>query len=56
MAEEGSLVESLPDRPLRKKEREALETHEQFQLIMSQNPTFDSEHGEVIETQSITSG
>ena len=50
MVEEGSLVKSLPNRRLRKKEREALETHEQFQLIMSQNPTFDSEHGEVIET------
>ena len=50
MVEEGSLVKSLPDRRLRKKEREALETHERFQLVMSQNPTFDSEHGEVIET------
>lgn len=50
MAENGSLVTSLPERPLRKKEREALETHERIQSIMPQNPTFDSEHGELIET------
>jgi len=50
MAEEGSLVESLPDRPLRENEKEALESHSKFQMIMAQNPTFDSEHGRIIET------
>ena len=50
MVEEGSLVESLPDRPLRKKEREVLETHERIQSIMPQSPSFDSEHGKIIET------
>jgi hypothetical protein len=50
MADEGSLVESLPDRPLRETEREALESHRRFQLVMAQNPRFDSEHGKIIET------
>jgi hypothetical protein len=50
MVENGSLVESLPDRPLRKSEREALESHARIQSIMPQSPTFDSEHGEIIET------
>jgi len=50
MAEDGALVESLPDRPLRENEKEALESHSNFQMIMAQNPTFDSEHGRLIET------
>jgi hypothetical protein len=50
MVENGSLVESLPDRRLRKSEREALESHARIQSIMPQSPTFDSEHGEIIET------
>jgi len=50
MSEGGSLVESLPDRRLRQSEREALEAHDQFQLILAQNPSFDAEHGQLIET------
>lgn len=50
MADKGSLVESLPERPLRENEREALESHQRFQLVMPQNPAFDSEHGKIIET------
>ena len=50
MITEGSLVESLPDRPLRQSEREALEAHDQIQSIMPQNPSFDSEHGRIIKT------
>jgi len=47
---EGSLIESLPDRPLRKNERDALESHRNIQSIMPQNPTLGSKHGEIIET------
>jgi hypothetical protein len=50
MAEEGSLVKSLPNRPLRAAERDALEQHERIQSIMPQEMKFDSEHGEVMDT------
>jgi hypothetical protein len=50
MTENGSLVKSPLDRPLRKSEKKALESHAQVQSIMLQNPMFDSEHGEIIET------
>jgi len=50
MVEEGSLVESLPDRPLRAAERDALERHERIQSIMPQEMKFDSELGEIMDT------
>ena len=50
MVEEGSLVESLPDRPLRAAERDALERHERIQSIMPQEMKFDPEHGEIMDT------
>ncbi|MHC3439984.1 hypothetical protein ACYJ1Y_18380 [Natrialbaceae archaeon A-gly3] len=50
MAQDGSLVESLPDRPLKDTERDALERHERIQSIMPQTIKFDSEHGEVMDT------
>jgi len=45
MVEEESLIESLPDRPLRAAERDALERHERIQSIMPQEMKFNSEHG-----------
>ncbi|MFT4892212.1 MAG: hypothetical protein ACI9YT_003153 [Halobacteriales archaeon] len=50
MAEEGSLVESLPDRPLSQSEREALEAHDRIQSIMPQSSTFGPKDEETIET------
>jgi len=50
MVEEGSLVESLPDRPLSQSEREALEAHDRIQSIMPQSSTFGPKHEETIET------
>jgi hypothetical protein len=50
MAEERSLVESLPDRPLKSSERDALEQHDRLQSIMPEEMKFDSNHGDVIET------
>jgi hypothetical protein len=50
MVEEGSLVESLPDRPLSQSEREALEAHDRIQSIMPQSSTFGPKHEEIIET------
>ena len=50
MVEEGSLVESLPDRPLSQSEREVLEAHDRIQSIMPQSSTFGPKHEETIET------
>ncbi|MFC4990605.1 hypothetical protein [Saliphagus infecundisoli] len=50
MVEEGSLAESLPDRPLRNTERDALERHGRIQSIMPQDIKFDPEHGEIMDT------
>ena len=50
MVEEGSLVESLPDRPLSQSEREALEAHDRIQSIMPQSSTFGPKDEETIET------
>ena len=50
MADEGSLVESLPDRPLKDAERDVLEQHDRIQSIMPQTTKFDPEHGEVMDT------
>jgi len=50
MVNEGSLVESLPDRPLSQSEREALEAHDRIQSIMPQSSTFGPKDEETIET------
>ncbi|MFC4990421.1 hypothetical protein [Saliphagus infecundisoli] len=50
MVEEGSLAESLPDRPLKNSERDALERHERIQSIMPQDIKFGSEHEEIMDT------
>jgi hypothetical protein len=50
MVEEGSLVESLPDRPLRAAERDVLERHERIQSIMPQEMKFGPDHGEIMDT------
>jgi len=50
MAQDGSLVESLPDRPLKDTERDSLERHESIQSIMPQTTKFDPEHGMVMDT------
>lgn len=47
---EGSLIESLPDRPLSQSEQEALEAHDRIQSIMPQSSTFGPKHEETIET------
>ena len=50
MAEEGSLVKSLPDRPLKSSERDALEQHDRLQMIMQKEVKFDPEYGEIMDT------
>jgi hypothetical protein len=50
MVEEGSFVGSLPDRPLKSSERDALEQHDRLQMIMQDETKFDSDHGEVMDT------
>jgi hypothetical protein len=50
MVDEGSLVESLPDRPLSQREQEALEAHDRIQSIMPQSSTFGPKDEETIET------
>ncbi|WP_458190603.1 hypothetical protein [Haladaptatus sp. NG-WS-4] len=50
MVEEESLVESLPDRPLKSSERDTLERHDRLQMIMQDEMKFDSDHGEIMDT------
>lgn len=49
MVEEGVIIESLPDRPLRKRERNVLEQHDRIQMVMSSQMRFDSEFGEIMD-------
>jgi len=49
MAEEGAIIESLPDRPLSNREREALEHHDQIQMVMSSQTRVDSKLGEIMD-------
>lgn len=48
MAAEGAIIESLPDRPIRNREREALEHHDRVQMVMSSETRIDSELGEIM--------
>jgi hypothetical protein len=44
----GTIVSSLPNRPLRKRETEALEAHERLQMVIPDAYVYDQEFGEEI--------
>lgn len=48
MAKEGTIVESLPDRPLTTRERDVLEQHDRIWSILPHDIHSDPEHGEVM--------
>jgi len=50
MVEAGNFVKSLPDRPLKSSERDALEQQERLQMVMQDEMKFNSDHGEVMDT------